>query len=840
MRFVRGLALALLCGGLAACHPLSCTHPADWPTDAPRETQARGAWPRDEVEIVIGEFGVPHIYASSEPDLAYGIGLMHARDRLFQFILLRAAALGRLTEIFGADLLSADQELRLLSHRLDEQLAATSPTSLDLLSAYCAGVNAGAADVGKSAEMHILGVDFAPCTPRDVLAVARLQAWDLSAGMTEELARGRIAARIPATDPRFPWLTGAAPSGGFPVVAPSEHSGTREEVQARMPAPSPAVAEPAPAPGLLRRAPPPARTPRARAILQALGLLGDKGASNVWAVDGAHTAHGHAVVAHDPHLSHRGPGVFYLVHLEGPDFTIAGGTFPGIPAVLIGHGDHVAWGIPVSNVDSQDLVRITPYAGNEDYYWLDGTIQPFGLVTQRYRLGSGPDADVVEEQWRTTVFGPVLPPGYDYLHDGETYALMWTGFDPMGTSADTVHSFWQLARAENIEDASAALQLFTAPPMSLGLAFSDGTIAYRLSGDVPLRRSGEPLGFPRDGRTRDAGWRGRLSPEAKPQLQNPARGYLVAANQRVVDDEGPQARYLGMEGATPHRAERIHQRLQALLEGGHLATTEEILAIQQDIESVEARALAGPLGAACPDAVEGHPAERVRGFCEAIRGFDGRFSTESLGALPYTWLWDATRREILRAHLGDDVADQAFGMPHVQMALEAAARSDGPDAPHPLLDDAASSGHEGLAPFVAKAARTVLDELVARAGAAPQDWRWGKMHTLAVRSPLATAPVLGTLFQTMEREEAGCRPCIRSERGTPVTHGAALRLIGEMDPAGVQVRLVSDSGASGHFGHRHLDDQVPLWQAGNPLRLALPRAEVEATRAGWLRVLPAP
>lgn len=818
-----------------ACHPLSCFHPPELPTDKALELPSNEGWPKEPVEVLVGELGIPHIYGNSEADLAYGIGFMHARDRLFQVMLLRAAGQGRLTEIFGADLLSADQELRILTYRLDEQLANASEAQWDMMEAYCAGMNAGAAHAGKSAEMQILGIEFEPFTPKDVLSVARLQTWDLAAGMWSELARARVAARIPADDPRFALLTQSAPTGGRPVVLADEHAGAQDFVQAQTQGARPAAAAPAAAPLPTPKARQ-KRTPRAREILQAMGLFNGRGASNVWAVSGDNTEHGFSVVAHDPHLSHRGPGVFYMLHMEAPDFRIAGGSFPGLPGVLIGHGDHVAWGIPVSNADSQDLVRITPFQGRDDLYLLDGAPQNYGRIVQHYKLGKDDDAEVFEEVWKTTVFGPILPPGFDYLQDeGANYALMWTGFDPFGTSSDMLRSFWNLGRAKNVDEATAALQQFIAPPMSLGMAFTDGTIAYRLSGDIPVRKSSESTGFPRDGRTRDAGWANRLPPEYKPQLTNPAKGYLVAANQRIVESDGPQAQHIGMEGATPYRARRIHERLEALLADGHKASTEEILDIQQDVKSIEARELAAALGAACPTRIDGHDDKRVADFCAAIADFDADFDVDSEGALPFTWLWEALKHEILRTHLGDEVAEQVGGNTGASMAVEEAVRKAAAGEDSPLIADPALAGAESLADFVARVAGPVLDRLVEEAGGNRSDWRWGNHHRLAIRSPLNSAPAIGFLFETASREEAGCTPCVRSERGTPITNGAALRIIGEMDPAGPKVRLVNDSGNSGHFGHRHLEDQAPLWSEGKPVQLDLERNEVEAQLEGWLR-----
>src|SRR5688572_27806772 len=174
MRFLVVLALALS----AACHPLACFHPADLPKDPPLLLESKADWPKEDVEILVDDLGIPHMFGNTEPDLAYALGVMHGRDRLFQIYLFVHAGQGRLTEILGEDLLPIDRQNRLLMHRAQEQLDAIDGRDKEILDAYCAGVNEGAVMVGRSAEMNVLGVHWEPLKPIDVLSIVRLQQWD--------------------------------------------------------------------------------------------------------------------------------------------------------------------------------------------------------------------------------------------------------------------------------------------------------------------------------------------------------------------------------------------------------------------------------------------------------------------------------------------------------------------------------------------------------------------------------------------------------------------------------------------------------------------------------------
>lgn len=756
--------------------------------------------PASRVDIVLDARGIPHVFGQSEADLAFGLGFMHGRDRTFQVVVMKHAARGRLTELFGADALPLDQQLRLLSYRLPEAFSALSPRDHSTLEAYARGVNAGAAHAGPSAELVLLDVPFGEFTPEDSFAIMRLQSWTLSGDHRDELARAQVLARLPKGDRRIDLFDAPIWTGGVPIVGGATATPPSTRVQ---PVIDPLTVNELPA--------------AAAELAHRLGL-DQLGASNSWVVHGSRTESGVPVLCNDPHLSHELPSVFYLAHLEHPDFTGVGVTFAGIPAVLIGHTRSLAWGMTVSYADSQDLFRLQVTADGNGYV-VDGVTVPFERLEQRFKLGRKADAEVKTETWLATRFGPVLPESTVR----ERFAVSWPAFEVGGVNVAPISGFWDFLRAKNVQEATTAIERFQVAGQNVAMAFTDGTIAYRLATYAPQRPAGVTGRVPRD----DAPGSPRLLPQhEKPALTNPASGFLVAANQRVIGDENPLVTAVGTSGVPAHRARRIHERLEALL-GAKKATPDELLAIQQDIVSLEARDLVPTLGAACPSATPRHEADQVKAFCAALRGFDGVFSTDSLGALPFVATLTALRAQVVRSVGIEEPKSLVRSIPvtnAVHLALLSGGRS-------PLFG-------EGLEAMMPRVIDDALDDVIARTGKRPSDWRWGAVHTLQFKGVLARAPVVGGFFKGPVTEQSGHGNTIRAESGLPVDHGAAMRMVVELSSP-PRARFTIDTGQSGAPKEPHALDQFPAWTSGQPTRLPMTRAELDAEAEGSIVLWPA-
>ncbi|MEO1171212.1 MAG: penicillin acylase family protein, partial [Myxococcota bacterium] len=412
LKIVGALVAVLLVGVVvvAVSLPPSVFLPPDLPTKGPLELRATStSGPAAAVDIVYDERGIPHVFGESDQDLAYGLGFVQARDRLYQLDVLRHAATGRLTELFGEDLIDSDKVLRMLTYDLEGQLEAMAPRDTEMLDRFTQGVNDGAAHAGRSLEMRILGTVFEPFKPSEVLAIVRLQSWGLAFDSYHELFRDRLREKLSADDPRFAAIMGTIPSGGVPIVQEQAHSGAKvasiEALRMRLngqgdtldgdPTPAPEESSEGVEHGALFEPLRRAFAQRVRPMLEDI-TAGSVGASNSWVVSGEHTKSGAPLLSNDPHLRHSLPSVFYMVHLEHPDFRVAGVTFPGIPAVLIGHTSDLAWGFTTSYVDAQDLVRLDVTEDGEGYR-IDGKVERFTEQEQVFRMGQGAGAEEVKE-----------------------------------------------------------------------------------------------------------------------------------------------------------------------------------------------------------------------------------------------------------------------------------------------------------------------------------------------------------------------------------------------------------------------------------------------------------
>jgi len=508
-----------------------------------------------------------------------------------------------------------------------------------------------------------------------------------------------------------------------------------------------------------------------------------------------------------------------LAHFEHPDFTVAGASFPGIPAILIGVTRHIAWGMTASYTDVQDLVRIVSDDQDPSKYIVDGEKLSFETIEQTYKLGPAEDAQVIKVEWQKTIFGPIVPETYFDTRSAEKYALMWSGFDSSPTVSRVFSGFWDLAQASTLEDVDQAIDRISFSGQNVALAHKSGDIAYRLAALAPLRSAGSNGEIPVLGDSKKKMWNGFLPIKDRPRLDNPSRGYLVAANQRIVEDNGPALKSVGRLAATTSRARRITERIKEALAKGK-TDGDTLLSIQQDHVSVSARELAPALGSLCPRTVSNYPEDISLAFCSSIQKFDGAYSIESVGALTYTLYYEALYRSIFSRLLNRKPYSARLHPRYLNILLaqevKKLARNQKSD-----LFGARSTEH-----FL-EAAQETLKYLETELGLNAKDWQWGKLHTLTLKGPLSKASVIGGFWEIELGPQAGHSEAPRAEKGLPVSHGAAFRMIAHMtDPP--RARMGIDTGNSGHPGHKHFKDQSKNWEDGTPPWMPLTRAEVNA------------
>jgi penicillin amidase len=709
--------------------------------------------------VVRDRFAVPHIYASNRRDLARAQGYVHAQDRLLQMELVRRVAFGRLSELAGARTLELDRLVRKMRLRwmAEREADACDAATGELLDAYCQGVNEFLSLGPIPLELRLARARVEPWSRGDVFAPGALLALTLSGNWESEIERARVAARVGEErarrlDPAYP--------GSAPVIVPSPLLEDSEREQR-----------------LLR------------------GRLGSDAASNSWVVAGSRTASGKPILANDPHLTLVIPGVWHVQHLVWDEGAAAGVTLPGVPLVVLGRNERVAWGMTTALVDTQDLFVERLHPDDRYRYEVDGAWVDAEIV--REEIGVRGREEPVVEEVVVTRHGPIVV-GPE-AGEREALALRWSAH----AAGETARSLLDLMLAATVDDADRALDRFAAAPHNVVLADVDGTIGYRLAGGpIPVRTRGAGL-VPAPGWDSRHEWQGSIPQQELPRLRDPARGHIVTANNRVVGDGYEY--FLGAEYLSGYRAERI----ETLLDGLDVVGVEDCRAIQLDQLSLPGLALTGiARGFSSDDPLE-------QAALDLLVGWDGKLAAESGGGAVFGVLIEKLV-EAAYAEVG-----------YVPSALTARAR--------PTILAALASGDDS---FFADGRtwdgvfRAALAAAVRELGPDRRRWRWGRLHELRFRHPLDRLPIVGRFLTRGPYAAGGDMDTVFltseiRERGAAMSVGPSMRAVFDLaDPD--ESFVTAPPGQSGHVASAHYDDLVEPWRAGELVPLAMSRERVES------------
>ncbi|HXW53382.1 MAG TPA: penicillin acylase family protein, partial [Myxococcota bacterium] len=538
------------------------------------------------------------------------------------------------------------------------------------------------------------------------------------------------------------------------------------------------------------------------------------GASNAWAISAKKSADGHAIVMNDPHLLHAWPSNFYLATLSADDFFVAGASVPGLPGILIGSTKHLAWGITAALLNTQDSVLLAPDETDKNFYKVDGKRLPFENWPQQYCLNK--KNNCLTEVHQVSIFGPVLTHKFDpWIDEGDMVAVQWTGFhvdQHSGMSA----GFVELAKAKNVFEAVKVVKTMSLPGVNLVLADTEGNIAYAYAGLVPKRDPAQNPYLPLDGSLRASRWQGFFKQGLEPSTINPAAGFIVTANQNIYGLKTDAELYFGKLGAPPFRAMRIKDRIEdSLKEEGKLDFS-ELATIQLDDTSLEAQELAPLVGKKCLEHFTGADSKR-KAFAREVANFNGRYTTDSLGALPYEYLsWQIVSLG-LKSALGEHLPEWVTYTGQATYVVKDALLQELRGKPSPIFAPSVL-GSDKLDDLIGQACEAAFNKVVNIAGSSPWKWRWGRHHYLQRKSPLAAAPLIGGWFKDKKREVAGITNAPMAETGVPVVYGANIRFRVKLTNPPM-IEAVLDSGNGGTIGQDNAFDQAKLWHEGKTIPL---------------------
>jgi penicillin amidase len=763
------LAVLLLIGGLAGLRWMRSALP-------PQEATVRLAGISGPVGIRRLEVdGIPTISADNELDAFFGLGWVHAEDRLWQMDFQRRAASGRLSEVLGARTLDIDKFMRTLGFMrvAEASLQQMSPEMRAVLEAYAAGVNAWIEHHRGPLppEFLILGYRPDPWRPVDTVLWGRLMALDLSDNYFGELARARIASVLTPEELArlFPGDDGAGPTTIDTAVL-----GTATRLAGTLPS--------------LREIP-------------GFGAA----ASNAWILSGARTQSGKPILANDPHLGLSAPILWYLARIETPTLTMAGATAPGVPAVLIGHNTRIAWGFTTTHSDTQDLF-VERLVGADRYASPNGPL-PFTTRTERIEVkGEEPVEITVRETRHGPVISDVSSDAAAIAAGGHVAALAWPALRLDDATAEAV---LRMNRARNWTVFREAMRNFHSPQQNVFYADVDGHIGMIAPARVPVRPEGDDGRLPVEGASGAHDWTGFIPFDELPQSFDPPDGRIVNANNRIVPQSYPYL--IAAEWEAPYRAQAIEESL----ERGFGDIADESRALQHSILSVAARELL-PLmtGLAAKE-------ERQRRALELLRGWDFQMRAEAPQPLIFNAWLIALTEAIFADELGKAFNEflgwEADTLQRVLMQDQGWCDDRGTPAPESCEDQLLLS--------LDRAMRSLEDRL----GEDTDDWRWGDLHQARFAHPVFTSvPLLGRFFD--RRVEVGgdyytamrAVPRIRGEERFTAIHGAGVRAV--FDLADLDKSLfVLGPGQSGNVLSKHYDDLLPSWRLGHARPIVRPR-----------------
>ncbi len=749
------------------------------------------------VTIHRDQWGIPHIQADTRHDLLRAQGFIHAQERFWQMELNRRAAAGTLSELFGGRTIATDRLARTLGFaRLARQTWATLPPDVQAdLIAYTQGVNGWLASRPPlPIELRLLRHRPAAWEPLHSVAYGRLQMWALTVGASGEFVQAQLAQSL---SPEMAANLGLH----YPADNPATLPHGIEIGSLKLDGLVSAWANPF----------------QGKAALDGMGR-----GSNGWVIAPERSSTGHAILCNDMHLPVGTPSLWYTMQLHSQDgLHVTGFTQPGLPYVLVGYNQHIAWGATLSYVDCEDFFLERPHPHHPGFYEWMGQWRAADIVTETIAIRGRPPH---QEQITITHHGPLVN-GVLVNHE-QPVAYCSTALQPdVG-----LNGFRRLNEARDWGEFVTAVADIHSPSLNLLYADRQGNIGYYVSGQAPLRPQGDGL-TPAPGWTGEYDWAGVIPFAEMPHALNPAQGFIVSANHRIASQE--YTHYLGGVWRNGYRARRIEQMLTAQ----PAVSLADCRAMQMDVTTIPGQELVQLLHGTSPTHPDAVLALRL------LQEWDGRLAADSVGGAVYEVFIRRLWKAVLTPYFSRPFQEQLLGLganPLMQPV------NDFQGQWLVSLLQIAGEGSDRWLPNRAETLNACLAQTTAElrqtCGPDPANWRWGRLHQVTFAHAFGEVPGLGRLFSQGPYPIGGdentvLQTGIRADR--PYHNNAisvSTRLIVALGES-IQAWGIHPPGQSGQPGSPHYGDLIGPWLAGEYYELT---GELTAVSGPTLTLRPFP
>ena len=749
----------------------------------------------DTVLVVRDQYGIPAVFGNSEPDVFFALGYLHAQDRLWQMDLFRRFGKGALAEILGKDFVPVDYTMRLLqlpalASKLAQQLP---PTTRQALEAYASGVNAFIRTATLPLEFSLLRYSPEPWSVLDCLVLARLMAWELNLSYWTDLAFGAIADTLGVD--RAMQLFPPLPSDTLPTIVDRPLNWySNDSLQST---PFRSLFTP------LSRLLNPHRSSTALFFQTAAG-------SNSWAIK----SKDRVFLSSDPHLTYFLPPRWYAVQLIAPSLHVAGLTIPGLPFVIVGRNEAIAWGMTNMMADDCDFFVERLDSTGKFYF---ATLSHKRPLNVRYDTIRVRNADPLVVRIASTRHGPIITPHHlitllailgDTLRSAERFlhqyalAIQWTGFE----LTDEATAFYKLQKAQNWEEFLRALETYGSPALYLTYADTSGNLGIVPAGWLPQRNGLTVL--PRPGWDTTADWKGYWTTPQLPRQKNPSAGFVFSANNPLA----PRLNN-GFLWEPLSRARRIQQWLSRI---DH-PTLADMELMQNDVQSPYAARLIRLIAAAADTTSWSAP---MRQWLHRLQQWNGILDPQSPEAAFYSILRVELTRQLLQDELGNTYDLYCFTaslptrlLPFLLTDTTYQWWVDRKETPQP----------ETVADILTLAFRKAVDQYRQQAVQYQTDsLRYGMLHQLELYHPLGIVKFFRSLVNLGPYPIGGDNTTINHQQWSylapfhPVI-GPSMRFLTDLRQS--RWWCILPGGQSGHPLHRFYSDQLPFWLFGQLIEI---------------------
>ncbi len=745
-----------------------------------------------EVDIHWDEFGVPHIYATNEADLYFALGYAHAQDRLWQMTLSQIAAEGRFAEFFGPELVELDKYQRTLgfwrtSQKLREEVL--NEKELSVLEAYSAGVNSYIDNnLNKlPPEFALLEIEPIRWNPTRSIAINRLMAWQLNMSWWTEVTYGYLKSILPPQQFDQLQLT-------FPSDAPTTLD---DEESIRLTA------------DLM---------PMLQLEVDKRKLLeveGNHVGSNAWVVDGSKTQTGFPLLAGDPHLGLDMPGVWYEAHLNLNGRNVSGATIAGIPAVIIGQNDVMAWSFTnimaddtdffIEQIDPNDRGRYVADSLNDS----TAVYEYFDKVREVIKVKDGDDVSL---EIRHTKHGPIITDIYpnSASTNGQLISMQWTGHE----MSNEFRTLYGINWATNFQEFQEVLPHFGVPGQNFMYGDVNGNIAMFSTAKLPIRTGNKII--LRKGWNPEEDWQGYIPFDEMPHVINPDKGWIANANNKLTTEN--YKHYLATFWEPPARIERITEFLQS-----HQTLTPELFAeLQNDDLSKHAEELTPII----IDIIRSQNSYNFDNALTYLENWDYRYSKNATAASIFDVFFYRLAENTLKDEFGDEI--YANFIHHENVPVRTLSKLLQEESY--FFDDVLTPDIETKTDMVVKSMQEALYFLSDSLGNESEEWRWEQLHTITFDPPLfadaAKDSNASKVLKLVVNNLLSKGPYAVRGHGMTVNNaqyswdepfemvlGASIRRIVDLSNLG-EIRTILPTGQSGNPLSNHYGDQTELWLNG--------------------------